>query len=467
MLSHSFRIFLTSSVLLLAAGCVESPPASDLETHSQTPIQTSTSKLRPNASQALANAEDSGKGHPHVDTLDEQHQTSARVNQNERNEKPVAPNDNWPHWRGPNRDGTSTETGLIHQFPKSGPKVLWRKPLGTGFSGLSIFQGKVFTLFGEDNREKIACFKADTGDEVWKIDSDEDFAKGRSFGPRATPCVDGKLLYTVGASGRLDCREAATGKSVWSFNLYEKYGMRSHDEGLSCSPLIDGKRLIVAAGTSVFAFDKSNGDLIWRVLDEKMNHSTPTFGTIDGRRQLLVLTGSNLVGLAADSGNELWRHPQGAVNCVTPVLGPDNQIFVAAAYGFGCQLVKISDSKPTLMYKNSSLATHHATAMLYKGHLYGFHDRPGIFKCIEFDTGDEKWVSRMPGKGKLIIADGQMIIITEYGELVLATPSPDGYLETAKAKLLDGTCYTAPTLVNGKLYIRSDKELVCIDMKNQ
>ena len=103
--------------------------------------------------------------------------------------------------------------------------------------------------------------------------------------------------------------------------------------------------------------------------------------------------------------------------------------------------------------------------MLYQGYLYGFHDRPGIFKCVEFATGNEMWVSRAPGKGKLIIAGGQMIIVTESGQLVLAQPSPDGYLQTARSKLLRGTCYTAPTLANGKLYIRSDEEVVCIEMK--
>lgn len=269
----------------------------------------------------------------------------------------------------------------------------------------------------------------------------------------------------MGASGKLHCLEAATGKTVWSFNIYDKYGMRPHGEGLSCSPQIDGKKVIAVAGTSVFAFDKTNGKLIWQVLKEKMNHSTPTFAIFGGRRQLVVLTGSNLVGLDPESGRELWRHAQRGVNCATPVVGTDNQIFTAASYGFGCQLVKVAGGTVKQVYKTNTLATHHATAMLYKGHLYGFHDRPGIFKCVEFATGKEQWASRSPGKGKLIIADGQMIIITEYGALVLAKPTPDGYGETAKAQIVKGTCYTAPTLANGKLYVRSDKEMVCIHMK--
>lgn len=374
----------------------------------------------------------------------------------------------WPRWRGPDGTGMSRETGLIHTFPSNGPRVLWRKTLGTGHSGLTIAGGRVFTLFGNGGREWVACFHANSGREIWKVDSDTDFARGRTFGPRSTPVVDGNRVYAVGASGRVHCLDIAAGKRVWSFNVYDKYGMRPHEEGLSCSPLIDGERLILLAGNSVFAFDKSNGKLVWRSLNEKMNHSTPRFAKLDGRKQLVVLTGSNLVGLDPNSGKELWRHAQRAVNCATPVVGPGQQIFVAAAYGFGSQLVKVSGGTAQQVYKNQTLATHHATALLYGGHLYGFHDRPGLFKCVEFATGKEKWVSRSPGKGKLIIADGQMILITEGGTLVLARPDPAGYRETAQARrLLRGTCYTAPSLAAGKLYVRCDKEMVCIDMKGK
>ncbi|MCH8829816.1 MAG: PQQ-binding-like beta-propeller repeat protein, partial [Planctomycetes bacterium] len=126
----------------------------------------------------------------------------------------------WPHWRGPNRNGISSETGLIHEFPANGPKILWREKLSSGFSGLSVSGGRVFTLFGEGGREKVVCFDANTGREIWKIDSDADFVQGRSYGPRSTPCVDGNRLFAVGASGRILCLDTATGKTIWSFNLY-------------------------------------------------------------------------------------------------------------------------------------------------------------------------------------------------------------------------------------------------------
>jgi outer membrane protein assembly factor BamB len=373
----------------------------------------------------------------------------------------------WPCWRGPHADDTSREKNLIRRFPDDGPTVLWRKQLGTGFSGMSISGDRLFTMFGDGNREYAAGFNTQDGSQLWKIDIDKDFAQGRSFGPRATPCVDGDRVYFVGASGRVLCLTAATGKEVWSLNVYDKFEMRRfvHEEGLSPSPLVDGKSLIVQAGISVFAFNKSNGEVIWRSLEERMNHSSPTLAQIDGKRQLIVLTGENLVGLSPTDGSEIWRQPQRGVNCASPVIGPKGRVFTAASYGFGSQLTQVTNGTARQVYKTNTLATHHATAVLQQGHLYGFHDRPGIFKCVEFATGEEKWVSRAAGKGKLIVADDQIILLNESGKLMLAPVSPDGFEPTAEARLLKGTCYTAPSLANGRLYLRSNEEMVCIDIQ--
>lgn len=373
----------------------------------------------------------------------------------------------WPCWRGPHADDTSRETNLIRRFPDDGPTVIWSKQLGTGFSGLSISGHRLFTMFGDGDREYAAGFNTQDGSELWKIDIDKDFARGRSFGPRATPYVDGNRVYFVGASGRVLCLTAATGKEVWSLNVYDKFEMRRfvHEEGLSPSPLVDGESVIVQAGVSVFAFNKNNGEVIWRSLEERMNHSSPTLAQLDDKRQLIVLTGENLVGLSPTDGSEQWRQPQPGVNCASPVIGQNNRVFTAASYGFGSQLTQVTNDTARQIYKTNTLATHHATAVLHQGHLYGFHDRAGIFKCVEFATGEEKWVSRAAGKGKLVVADNQIILLNEDGKLMLAPASPDGFEPTAEARLLAGTCYTSPSLANGKLYIRSDKEMVCVEMK--
>ena len=371
----------------------------------------------------------------------------------------------WPCWCGPNGSGISQEKGLLRKFPEDGPKVLWRAELGTGNSGISVAAGRAFTLYGAEGRERVVCFDALSGRKIWEEDSDDDFAQGRSFGPRATPCVDGGRLYAVGALGQLLCLECETGERIWSYNVYDKLGMQPHEEGLSPSPLIDGDTLIVLAGSVVLALDKDTGNERWKSLAEPMNHSSPKLAAIEGVRQLLVLSGSNIVGLSPKDGSELWRHPQQAVNIATPVVGPDDQIFTAAAYGYGCQLVKIAGGSARQVYKNNALASHTGSAVLYGGKLYGCHDRVGTLKCVDFGSGDELWESRAPGKAALIIADGQMILLTESGELVLAPASADGFRPTATARVLEGTCFTAPSLANGKLYLRSDQELICLDMK--
>ena len=373
----------------------------------------------------------------------------------------------WSRWLGPNGNGASDETGLLRTFPTDGPQVLWRAALGTGFSAIAVAGGRVATLFGAEGREFVVCFDAATGEELWKVDSDEDFAAGRAFGPRAMPVVDAGRVYSVGASGQMLCLDAANGDVIWRVHLVEEHNAPlSDEEGLSSTPLVDGGRLLVQAGRSLYAFDKSSGELLWQALDEPMSHASPAIVTLDGRRQLLVLTAGNLVGLSPEDGREIWRHVQQAVNIANPVVGPGNRIFAGAAYGYGCQLIEVKGASARQVYKNAVLGSHHATPILHAGNLYGFDDRNGIFKCVDFATGEERWEAREVGKGNIVLADGQLIVINEEGELLLAPVSPEGFRPTAQARVLRGTCYTAPSLADGRLYLRSDGELVCISLRD-
>jgi outer membrane protein assembly factor BamB len=371
----------------------------------------------------------------------------------------------WTTFLGPNGNNTSAETGLIAEFPPAGPKVLWKTELGSGFSGITIGGGKLYTLYGKDGRELVACFDAKSGQEIWTFDSDADFAEGRSYGPRSTPALDGQQLYTVGASGRVLCLNVNTGKPIWEMNLYEKFSMQPHNEGHSPSPIIDGQNVILAGGSSVFAVKKTNGELVWRALDEQFNHSTPCFATIEGKRQLVVMTGQNVVGIDPSDGTELWRYEQRGVNATTPVVSPNNEIFTAAAYGFGSQLAKISNGSANRVYKNMVLATHHATAILHNGYLYGFHDRPGRLKCVKLSDGEEQWEDRSIEKGKMLMAEGRMYILTEPGKLYIAPVSPAGFETTSMPRVLSGNSFTAPSLLDGILYIRTDKEMAAIDLR--
>lgn len=390
---------------------------------------------------------------------------SKRPSKTKPGSKSSASSFDWPCFRGPHGNGTSDETGLLHTFSQSGPKVVWKAKLGTGFSGVSIAGGRAFTLYGLDGRERIVCFDALSGEEQWNVDSDADFAEGRCYGPRSTPCVDGDRVYAVGASGRILCLSAAKGEEIWSFNVYKKFKMRSHEEGLSPSPLVLENRLIIYAGRSVFALDKSTGEVIWQALDEPMNHASPTIVQIEGGDQLLVLSQSNLIAISPRDGHELWRHENQAVNIATPIADGENQIFTGAAYGFGSQLVRVKGSQAQQVYKNEALASHTCTPILYQGKLYGCHDRIGTLRCVDMQTGKQIWESRTPGKSNFILAEGQLIMLTEAGELVLAPASPDGFEATASAQVVEGISYTQPSLAHGKLYVRSDQELACIEMK--
>ena len=374
----------------------------------------------------------------------------------------------WFTFAGPNGNWTTGDTGLISEFPADGPKVLWKTPLGTGFSGLVVGGGKVYTIFGRDGQETVGCFDAKTGREVWTVVSGSDYAEGRSHGPRATPALDGNRLFTVGATGHVMCLDAASGNKVWNYNLHDKFSMRPHNEGLSPSPLVDGQNVILCGGSSAIAVNKATGEQVWRALDEEWNHSTPVFSMISGRRQLVTLTGQNMVGLDPSNGSELWRYEQRGVNAASPVVGPGGRVFGSASYGFGCHLVQVNGGSAERVYKRNELATHHATALLHEGFLYGFHDRPGRFKCINFESGQEQWEAspRDMQKGKMVMADGKFFVLAESGGLYIVPVNPMQFQSSAYARgVLSGQSFTAPSLVDGILYIRTDKEMAAVDLR--
>lgn len=327
-------------------------------------------------------------------------------------------------------------------------------------------------MFGKNGREKVVCFDADSGQKLWEVDSDANLQNKRGNGPRATPAVLGERVFTIGALGSIMCLDVKTGKKIWSLHLNNDLGIRISREGLSPSPLIHRDKLFVMAGPpvgSILALDKDTGKIVWKALNERINHSSPIIVAMGGARHLVALTASNVVGLSLHEGRELWRRPMKAVNIATPIWCDGGGLFLSAAYGYGCQFIKLSMAGdriyPEQVYKKSVLATHHATAVYYKGYLYGSHDRRGPFKCIKAPTGEEMWSSTTPGKGKAIITDCQLIVLNEAGYLFLAPATPDGFSPTSRARLLRGPCYTAPTLANGKLYARNPGELLCLNFR--
>ena len=396
----------------------------------------------------------------------------------------------WPQWRGPNRDGVSDEVGLLKEWPSEGPKMLWKVSLGEGFSGISVSQGRVYTMFSKGNDEFVVCLDATDGAEIWRFRSDKNYHEGQGGnGPRATPTIDGDLLYTISAHGKLYALNAASGQEIWSHDLQRKFGSNMPRWGFSTSPLVDEELLLMEVGgkgeKSIVAFNKNSGDVVWSSHKDKLGYSSPIAITVKGVRQIICFTGTKLVSVSPTDGTIYWKYPWKTgydVNAATPVFIPPDKVFISSGYDKGAAVLQmrvfvspdndraatdqIKENQGTIrikeIWKNRKMKNQFATSVLHENYLYGFDN--SILKCIEANTGEEQWKSRGFGKGTVILADGHLILLSDRGKLGLAEATPAGYIEKASTKVMSGLCWTMPTLANGKLYVRNEEEMICVDM---
>ena len=380
----------------------------------------------------------------------------------------------WPRFRGPNGDGISTETDLRTSWPEEGPELLWRVPLGEGYSGISVVGDRLFTMYGRDRSEWIASFDAGSGEELWRYRSDGLYRDGQGNGPRSTPTVDGGLVFGLSAQGMLHAVEADSGASVWSHDLVDEYRARPPTWGISTQPFVDGDLLLVNVGgrpgASIVAFDKRTGDEVWRSQDDLAGYAAPLRVDVGGLAQVVFFTGEGLVSLSPASGELYWRAPWRTsldVNAAAPVFVAPDKVFVSSGYDKGSAIYRIKArggrASVNEVWRNRVLRNRFSSSIYYEGHIYGFDE--GIFKCVEAETGELTWRTRGFGHGSLLFADGHLIILSDGGVLALAEASPAGYAEKARARVLRGKTWTAPTLAGGRLYLRNEREMISLNMK--
>ena len=381
----------------------------------------------------------------------------------------------WPQFRGPNRDGISRETGLLKNWPAGGPKVFWKAPMGEGYSHLSVSKGRLYTLFGEGNNEVAAAYDVNTGKQLWKVPLGRKFLSDQGNGSRSTPTVDGDMVYALTAEGRLAALNAADGKKVWEHDLQTKFGAEPPQWGISTSPLVEGNLLLVdvggSGGKSLVAFDKKTGKVVWTSQNEQAGDSAPIAITVGGVRQVVFFTGRALLGVAPKDGKLLWRVPWRTdwdVNAATPLFVPPDKLYVSSGYGVGATLfqIKVADGKVGVdeVWQSRRMKNQFSSSVLYNGHIYGFDD--SVLKCISAATGEEKWKESGFGHGSLILADGHLVVLSERGKLLLVEANPAGYREKGSSQILSGRCWTAPTIADGRLYVRNQEELLALNWTN-
>ncbi len=379
----------------------------------------------------------------------------------------------WPQFRGVDRDGMSPETGLLATWPEAGPKEVWRQPIGEGFSAISVVGDRLYTMFAAEAesgaREYAAAFDAATGKEIWRTDVGEKHDTEFGNGPRSTPTVDGDRVYVLGSKGGFYALNAADGKPAYQFELTERFGSEVPHWGFSTSVLVDGDKLILETGgpdgKTYSALAKATGDTIWTLGDAGPGYNSPLAAENEaGERRYLYVSGDKLRCIDAD-GKVVWDHPwpRGETHAMPILVGP-NKIYASGAQGVGAQLVEIKDdeSAVTELWQSNGMKNHFSSAVLLEGHVYGFDN--ATLKAISLDDASMAWGKRGLGKGSLMGADGNLIVLSDRGKLLLVAATPEGYQEKGSVQALEGRCWTAPVLANGKLYLRNHTEMVVYDL---
>jgi outer membrane protein assembly factor BamB len=393
----------------------------------------------------------------------------------------TAPAGDWPQWLGPNRDGSSPET--VAPWKKA-PAVLWRRPVGEGNSSPVVAGGRVFVhskVMGK-NEEEVVARDARTGKELWRTAYPRaPFNSLYGNGARATPAVAGGKLYTFGISGLLTCFDAAGGKKLWQVDTLTQFNARNLFFGVSCSPLVADKHVLVnvgGKGASVVALDRDSGALAWKSQDDRASYSSPILLGKGKERQAVFLTGDGLVSLNPADGKLFWRFPLRDLlleSSTTPVRVGDLLMASSITYG-SVGLRRLSkEGKPAVeqVWKQPSLTSYFSTPVAVgKEHIYmvtgsnplAFRKSEATLRCIEAGTGKELWNRPKVGKYHACLlrtGDDKLLMLEEAGELVLLDPSPKGYRELARSKVC-GETWAHPALSDGRLYLRDHKELICV-----
>lgn len=381
----------------------------------------------------------------------------------------------WNQWLGPDRDGKSTESGLLASWPESGPEKVWQvESLGEGYSSLSFANGSLFTQGVKAGKQYLIAIDAETGEIEWETQHGRPYSNRRGGGPRGTPTVDGDRVYALGGDGNLICADASTGAKIWEKHLLKTYRARNINWGISESPLVDGNRLVVNAGgrgASIVALDKATGDELWKTQSDEAGYSSGVAVEIDGVRQYVFFTGEAAVGVLATNGELLWRYrpvSNSTANAATPVVR-DNLVFFSSSYGTGCALLRLESTGGSTtaseVYFNRDMRNHYSTSILLGDHLYGFSGR--ILTAMKFETGEVAWRDRSVGKGQIIHADGRLYILSEDGVVGLVEPSPTEYREISRFVIgsRDYPTWTLPVIADGTLYLRDQERLYAYNVK--
>lgn len=383
----------------------------------------------------------------------------------------------YPQFLGPDRRATLTGLNLDADWKARSPKLLWKQPIGAGWSSFAIVGDYAVTQEQRGDRALTVCYAVRTGEVVWSHAEEGRFTSVLGGdGPRATPTVvDGKV-YTYSPMGLLNCLDGATGEVIWSHNVLEETGGSTIQWGLASSPLVVDQKVIVpggGAGQSVLAFDKETGEKIWAAGDDRASYASPVLATLYGVPQVLLVMQDWLVSRRLDDGEELFRvewpgKSNSNASASQPVVVEGNRIFLSKGYGSGAMVVQVQRdeqgefSTEVLWAKPSLLRTKLTNAVVRDGHAYGLSE--GVLECVDLATGERAWKRGRYGHGQVVLIDDLLLVTSEAGEVALVEASPEQYRQLARFQALEGKTWNTPALSGNLLLIRNAEQAACYEL---
>jgi len=386
----------------------------------------------------------------------------------------------WPQWGGKNRDFMADAKDLATAWPEGGPKKIWSRPLGAGYSSIAFVDDRLYTMYREGGDEIVVALDAQTGKNAWEFKyaaplpegMDPQFGKG----PNATPLVHDGKVYTFGIGGKLHCFDRTTGKTAWSHDVLAEFGAKTPEFGFSSSPLIYKNSLIVPVGgpgLGVVAFDAANGAVQWKKHDFVNTYSSPIVIQFDGKDEIVLMAGSEVVGMEPTTGEMEWRYPfetQYKTNIMTPLWGNDGILFISSTPEVGSRGLKLTrkDGKVNVeeAWTTKKMQVGHANATRVGNLIFSCSGEESVFfmTAIESTTGKILWRERGFGMANVVYADGKLIILEEDGSLALATATPEAFQLKSKVPLFKKSSWSTPTLVGQRLFVRDNETIMALDL---
>ncbi|WP_339735044.1 PQQ-binding-like beta-propeller repeat protein [uncultured Gimesia sp.] len=393
----------------------------------------------------------------------------------------LSPGD-WPAFRGAERDGIVRDQTIRTDWNKHPPELLWKHPVGAGWSSFCVIGNRAFTQEQRGEQETVVCYDVQTGNQIWTHTDPVRFSETLGgVGPRATPTFDEGLLYTMGGIGILNCLKAGTGELVWSYDLLKEGDLKNLEWGMSGSPLIWENLVIVNQGVqksdskaenqSVIAFHKGSGEKAWASGTHKSSYSAPQFAMLNGTPQVLIFHSKGLESFSPQDGTSLWFFPwtnQPGVNAAQPILLDDTSLYLGSGYGAGSTRLKVTvsdqapEAKVTQDWESQSLKLKFNSAVQRDGFVYGLDE--GILTCLNLETGKRSWKRGRYGYGQMLLVGSHLLILAEDGRVELVKADPEKYEQVAEFQAIAGQTWNHPALAHGKLFVRNSEEAACFDL---